>query len=71
MATVEKRIEKMSERLRNLREEKGWSQQELGNRAGIDRKTVNRIENGHFSPSITTLFMLSDALKVDAADILG
>ncbi|NBO57256.1 MAG: XRE family transcriptional regulator, partial [Actinobacteria bacterium] len=27
-------------------------------------KTVNRIENGHFSPSLDTLFRLCKALKV-------
>lgn len=71
MATVEKRVEKVGVRLRELRQENAYSQEELAKRAGIDRKTVNRIENGHFSPSITTLFMLCDALRIKAADLLG
>ena len=31
------------------------SQEKLATMAGIDRKTINRIENGHFSPNIDTM----------------
>ncbi len=31
------------------------SQEKLAQLAGIDRKTINRIENGHFSPSLDTM----------------
>lgn len=31
------------------------SQGALAELAGIDRKTINRIENGHFSPSVDTM----------------
>ena len=31
------------------------SQDALAKMAGIDRKTINRIENGHFSPSVDTM----------------
>jgi len=71
MASVDKRMAQVGERLRELREKNEFTQEELGKRAGIDRKTVNRIENGHFTPSIFTLFLLSDALRVKPADILG
>ena len=33
----------------------GLSQHALAKHAGVDRKTINRIENGHFSPSLDTL----------------
>ncbi len=39
------------------------SQEALAEIAGIDRKTINRIENGHFSPSIDTLVRISVALN--------
>ena len=58
-------------RVRWLRVHKQLSQDELAQRAGIDRKTVNRIENGHFSPSLDTLFRLCKALKVKPADFVG
>ena len=39
------------------------SQEGLAEIAGIDRKTINRIENGHFSPSIDTLVRISVSLN--------
>jgi transcriptional regulator with XRE-family HTH domain len=30
-----------------LRNERGWSQQELARRAKVNKETVNRLENGH------------------------
>jgi DNA-binding XRE family transcriptional regulator len=32
--------------------------------AGVDRKTINRIENGHFSPSLDTMVRLAHAFGV-------
>jgi len=46
------------------------SQDQLAQLAGIDRKTVNRIENGHFSPSIDTLTRLSVAFGIQITDLL-
>lgn len=38
------------------------TQENLAEIAGLDRKTINRIENGHFSPSVDTLIRISFAL---------
>lgn len=54
----------VANRMKAERKNRKWSQQELADRAGIDRKTVNRIERGHFSPSMETYFMLCQAMKV-------
>ena len=53
-----------------FREHHGLSQDQLAQLAGIDRKTVNRIENGHFSPSIDTLTRLSVALGIEISKLL-
>lgn len=42
----------------------GLTQGELADICGIDRKTVNRIEKGHFSPSIDTLTRIAISLNV-------
>ncbi len=42
----------------------GISQQLLGEIAGVDRKTINRIENGHFFPNLDTIIRLSTVLKI-------
>ena len=57
-------------RMYQLRIDKGLSQDNLAKAAGIDRKTVNRIENRHFSPSLDTFFRLCIALDVRPADLM-
>lgn len=53
-----------------LRDERGFSQARLAELAGVDRKTINRIENGHFSPSLDTLTRLSVVLKCRLSDLV-
>jgi transcriptional regulator with XRE-family HTH domain len=61
----------VSEKLVELRKNQGLTQNQLSEMAGIDRKTINRIENGHFSPSVDTLTRLALALQVSIGDLLG
>lgn len=58
------------EKLRDLRLSKGLSQDALASECGVDRKTINRIENNHFSPSMNTLFRLCKALNIKPAELL-
>ena len=60
----------VADRLVALRAERGYSQARLAELAGVDRKTINRIENGHFSPSLDTLTRLSVVLKCRLADLV-
>jgi len=39
-------------RLRVLRAERQWSQEELGMRVGVSRQAINAIETGRFDPSL-------------------
>lgn len=43
--------------------------QEPAERAGFDRKSVNRIENGGYSPSLDRVFVLAQALGVQMAEL--
>ena len=52
----------IAEWLRDSRIKADLSQEGLANLAGVDRKTVNRIENGHFSPSVDTMTRIATAL---------
>jgi transcriptional regulator with XRE-family HTH domain len=54
--------ELLSEWIRETRTKQNLSQEGLAEIAGVDRKTINRIENGHFSPSIETLVRISLSL---------
>jgi transcriptional regulator with XRE-family HTH domain len=66
----EKTQQKVALNIFTLREQLELSQSEVAERAGIDRKTVNRIENERFSPSIDTLTRISVALGVYVSDLL-
>lgn len=57
--------------LRAVREDKGWSQEELALTAGVDRTFVSRAERGERQPALATVFLLAQALEVDAAELVG
>lgn len=42
----------LNSRLRELRENKGWTQKELGEKVKVSRQAINAIETGKFDPSI-------------------
>ncbi len=60
----------VADQLMALRAERGLSQARLAELAGVDRKTINRIENGHFSPSLDTITRLSVVLKCRLSDLV-
>ena len=68
---VESTQRQVAEKIVELRETHGLTQLQLSELAGIDRKTINRIENGHYSPSIDTLTRLALALQVSVSDLVG
>jgi putative transcriptional regulator len=49
----------MRNSLRALREAKGWSQQELGDRLKVSRQTVIAIEKGKYDPSLPLAFAIA------------
>jgi putative transcriptional regulator len=51
----------LANRLRELREAKGWTQADLATRIGVSRKTINTIENGVFVPSTIIALRLARA----------
>jgi len=51
----------LANRLRELREAKGWTQADLAARIGVSRKTINTIENGVFVPSTIIALRLARA----------
>jgi transcriptional regulator with XRE-family HTH domain len=56
--------------IRRLRREKGWSQEEYADRAGIHRTYVSDIERGARNPTITVVEKLAAPLQVEAGDLL-
>ena len=56
--------------MRDLRTQKGLSQSEFANRCDVELSTINRIELGKASPSLTLLFIMAKELNVTAAVLL-
>lgn len=56
---------KVGNRIRELRNERGLTQEKLGHIADIDRTYINSVENGRRNISIENLEKLSFALKMN------
>ena len=63
--------EVVAEQLRKQRLNAELSQDLLAELAGIDRKTINRIENGHFSPTLDTITRLCIVLEITPGTLLS
>jgi len=46
-------------RVRELRQEREWTQESLAERAGVSRQTVISIESGRYNPSILLAYKLA------------
>lgn len=55
---------KVGERIRQLRKEKGLSQEGLANEAGVDRTYMTDVENGRRNISIEVLAKIISALDI-------
>ena len=58
-------------RLRQLRQARRLTQEQLAERAGLSYKFVGEVERGRGNPTLTTLAALSDALGVRLVDLLA
>ncbi|MDE1467269.1 helix-turn-helix transcriptional regulator [Aurantiacibacter sp. D1-12] len=59
----------MKNRLRVLRAEREWSQQDLADRLDVSRQSVNAIETGKYDPSLPLAFKLADIFGLAIEDI--
>jgi len=49
----------LTNRLRELRAERGWSQADLAGHLEVSRQTVNAIEVGRYDPSLPLAFRIA------------
>ena len=59
----------MKNRLRVLRAEREWSQQDLADRLAVSRQSVNAIETGKYDPSLPLAFRIADLFALPIEDI--
>ena len=58
-------------RLKDVRQRKALTQQQLAEKAGVNRVTIARIEGGKDEPFPTTVRKVADALGVEPEELLA
>lgn len=56
-------------RLKVLRAERNWSQQDLARELEVSRQSVNAIETGKYDPSLPLAFRISDLFQMPIEQI--
>ena len=59
----------MKNRVKELREARGWSQQHLAALLGVSRQTVISIEHGKYDPSLPLAFAIASVFALRIEDI--
>jgi transcriptional regulator with XRE-family HTH domain len=57
--------------LRELRKERGLSQEGLGYESGYHRTYISMLERGMMNPSLRTILSLAKALHAPASEVVG
>lgn len=57
--------------VRRRREDRGWSQEQLANRAELNRSYMGEIERGAVMPSLATAAKLALALDLPLAELIA
>lgn len=61
---------RLGRNLKLLRQQAGWSQEELAAKAGLHRTYISGIERGVRNPTLVIVEQIANALNVTAADLL-
>lgn len=59
----------MKNLVRDLRQSRGWSQRELGERLGLSRQAIIAIENEKFDPSLPVAIRLAHIFELPVESI--
>ena len=62
---IKKRTYHFGEKLRAVRERKGYTLKVVAQKAGVSESLVSQIERNHVSPAIDTLLALADVLDIN------
>lgn len=57
--------------LKTLRRARGWSQEELAHRAGLDRTYISSLERQKYAPTLEVLDKLAIALEASPAELIS
>ena len=60
---------KITNRVRELRGESGWTQQQLAEAVGVSRQSINSIERNRYVPSLPLALKFSEVFGCPTDDI--
>ena len=60
-----------SDNIKNLRKNKGFTQEELANKLNVVRQTVSKWEKGYSVPDAEMLKKIAEILETDVSQLLG
>jgi transcriptional regulator with XRE-family HTH domain len=70
MKAVENNIKKIfGARVRALRSEKGWSQEDFAFECGLHRTYIGAVERGERNVSLENIKKIADTFKIDIAEL--
>ncbi len=61
---------KLGKRIRSLRKDRGWTQEELAHRSGLNRSYMSDVECGRSDLSLSTLHKIARPLGISIAELL-
>ena len=59
----------MENRLKQFRENRGWSQGELARRLGVSRQTINAVETDKYDPSLPLALRMATLFAVAVPEL--
>ena len=59
----------MENRLKAMREAKGWSQGELARRLGVSRQTINAVETDKYDPSLPLALRMARLFRIAVPEL--
>lgn len=63
--------ELFGERLRELRQKRGWTQVELAQRCDLPQARISELESGSRAPNLVTMIRLAAALKCNVGALVS
>ena len=60
---------KVRNRVRELRQERGWTQQELADAVGVSRQSINSIERDRYVPSLALALSFARVFRMPVEEI--
>ena len=65
----QKLLKKLGEKVRAIREEKGFTLEEVGGKVGKDRQSIHNLEKGGFNPSYLYLLDICKGLGISMDEL--